>query len=397
MSHALKTALDAVLANAVDSAGGAPGVVAMVTDRTDNLYEAAYGLRALGSAQPMTLDSVMLMASCTKAITGVAVMQLVEEGALSLDDEAQRYLPEIAQCQVLTGFDAAGQPQLRPPTRQITLRHLMLHTAGFGYEFFSADEQRYRAVAGLPSSLACNFAAINSVLLHDPGERWTYGPSIDWLGLIVEKLRGKPLGAVLQERVFDPLAIHDMAFELTPAMRARLATIHQRAPDGQLTPVPALGLPQPPTMHMGGAGLYGSTGEYLKFIRMILNDGAGPQGQVLRPETVAAMCQNGLGTLHSGAWQTASPPLANSGDFFPGLKKSWAYTFQVNDEETPTGRPAGALSWAGLANTYYWIDRKNGVGGMWCSQILPFLDIASYPGYVDFETTVYRFKRMAGV
>ena len=396
MSHALKTALDAVLANTVNSAGGAPGVVAMVTDRTDNLYEAAYGLRALGSAQPMTLDSVMLMASCTKAITGVAVMQLVEEGALSLDDEARRYLPEIAQCQVLTGFDAAGQPQLRPPTRQITLRHLMLHTAGFGYEFFSADEQRYRAVAGLPSTLACNFAAINSVLLHDPGERWTYGPSIDWLGLIVEKLRGKQLGAVLQERVFDPLAILDMAFELTPAMRARLATIHQRAPDGKLTPVPELGLPQPPTMHMGGAGLYGSTGEYLKFIRMILNDGAGPQGQVLRPETVAEMCQNGLGTLHSGAWQTAAPTLANSGDFFPGLKKSWAYTFQVNDEDTPTGRPAGALSWAGLANCYYWIDRKNGVGGMWCSQILPFLDMGSYPGYVDFETTVYQHKRITG-
>ncbi len=149
-------------------------------------------------------------------------------------------------------------------------------------------------------------------------------------------------------------------------------------------------------MHMGGAGLYGSTGEYLKFIRMILNDGAGPQGQVLRPETVAVMCQNGLGTLHSGAWQTAELTLANSGDFFPGLKKSWAYTFQVNDEETPTGRPAGALSWAGLANCYYWIDRQNGVGGMWCSQILPFLDIASYPGYVDFETTVYRQRRTAG-
>ena len=116
-------------------------------------------------------------------------------------------------------------------------------------------------------------------------------------------------------------------------------------------------LPQPPVMDMGGHGLYGTTGEYMKFIRMILNDGNGTYGRVLKAETVAARAQNGLGTLKVPGWQTSMPTLSNSGDFFPGASKSWAYSFQVNDHQLPTGRTAGSLSWAGLANSFYWIDR----------------------------------------
>ena len=143
-------------------------------------------------------------------------------------------------------------------------------------------------------------------------------------------------------------------------------------------------------MDMGGHGLYATVGEYMKFIRMILNDGAGPNGRVLKAETVEQMSKNGLGKLKSGGWTTSIPSLSNDGEFFPGLTKSWAYTFQVNDEDAPTGRPAGSLMWAGLANLFYWIDRKNGIGGFLGSQILPFQDVAAYPGFVDFETVVYQ-------
>jgi methyl acetate hydrolase len=143
-------------------------------------------------------------------------------------------------------------------------------------------------------------------------------------------------------------------------------------------------------MDMGGHGLYSTVADYMKFIRMILNDGAGPNGRVLKPETVEQMSRNGLGALKSGGWITSIPSLSNAGEFFPGLTKSWAYTFQVNDEPTPSGRPAGSLMWAGLANLFYWIDRRNGIGGYWGSQILPFQDVSSYPGFVDFETAVYR-------
>jgi methyl acetate hydrolase len=233
---------------------------------------------------------------------------------------------------------------------------------------------------------------VKTVLLHDPGAAWTYGVNIDWLGKIVEARRGKRLGEVMRERVFDPLGMTDIAFTMTESMAARRAVLHDRASNGQLTPLPDLALPQPPELDCGGHGLYATVLEYSKFIRMILNNGAGPNGRVLQPATVDALCVDGLAVmgLSCGGWSTSIPSLSNSGEFFPGLDKGWSYTFMTNRQETPSGRPAGSLMWAGLGNLYYWIDRKNGIGGYWGSQILPFQDVASYPGFVDFETAVYR-------
>ncbi len=390
MPEDFKRVADAVLHRSVNVAGGVPGVVAMATDRRANFYEGAAGRRQLGQDQPMTTDSVMAIFSTTKALTGTCIMQLVEEGKVSLDDAAKIYLPEIAEIQVLDGFDSAGQPKTRAPKRDITVNDLMLHISGFCYEFFSHDDLKYRSAKGIPTVVSSSFASIRTVLLHDPGERWTYGVNIDWLGRIVEQQRGKRLGEVMKQRIFDPLGMVDIGFTMSESMKARRATIHDRAMDGKLTPLPDLVLPQPPEMDMGGHGLYASVGEYMKFIRMMLNDGAGPNGRVLRAETVAQMCRNGLGALKSGGWDTSIPSLSNDGEFFPGLPKSWAYTFLVNDAPTPSGRPAGSLMWAGLANLFYWIDCQSGVGGFWGTQILPFQDVASYPGFVDFETAVYQ-------
>ncbi len=381
---------DTILDYTVRRAGGAPGVVAMATDRKANFYEGAAGKRELGKAQPMTTDTVFAIFSTTKALAGTCVMQLVEERRIRLDDPAKAYAPEIAELQVLDSFDAAGQPKTRPPKRDITVRDLMLHTSGLCYEFFSHDDLKYRSAKDIPSVVGCTFASIRTVLLHDPGGHWTYGVNIDWLGRIVEQQRGKRLGEVMQERIFDPLAMTDIAFTMTDSMKARRATIHDRAADGKVTALPDLALPQPPEMDCGGHGLYSTVGEYMKFIRMILNDGAGPNGRVLKAETVAQMAQDGLGTLASTAWTTSIPSLSNDGEFFPGVPKGWAYTFMVNRAVTPSGRPAGSLMWAGLANCFFWIDRTNGIGGYWATQILPFQDIASYPGFVDFETAVYR-------
>jgi methyl acetate hydrolase len=167
--------------------------------------------------------------------------------------------------------------------------------------------------------------------------------------------------------------------------------MHQRGQDGALTPLPDFELPQPPEIDMGGHGLYATVGEYMKFIRMWLNDGAGPNGRVLKPETVAMAVKNGLQENHKVVMLPGViPTLSNDAEFFPGLEKSWSYTFMVNDEEAPTGRPAGAIGWAGLANLFYWIDRKNGFGGFWATQILPFGDPVSFTGYMDFETAAYQ-------
>ncbi|MBK6852948.1 MAG: beta-lactamase family protein [Burkholderiales bacterium] len=392
MNSKLKKAADTILTySTTGRAGGAPGVVAMATDKKKNFYEGCAGVRELGNHQPMTLDTVMAIFSTSKAITGTAAMQLVEEGLIHLNDPVSRYVPEIAELQVLIGFDSAGEPVTRPPKRAITINDLMLHTSGLCYEFFSADDLRYRNTKAIPTVVSSSFASIRTVLLHDPGERWTYGVNIDWLGRVIEQQRGQRLGAVLAERVFGPLGMKDTAFTMSESMRARRACLHDRAQDGKVTPLPDLVLPQPPEMDMGGHGLYATVGDYMKFIRMMLNDGDGPHGRVLKAATVEAMCKNGLPAgVTSGGWTTSIPSLSNSGEFDPGIKKTWAYTFQRNEETTSTGRPAGSLMWAGLGNQYYWIDRKSGIGGYWSAQIMPFQDVAAYPGFVDFETAIYR-------
>ena len=390
----ITSALDALLTQTTQRHGGVPGVVAMVTDRDGNIYEGAAGTRELGQRQPMTTDAVFAIFSTTKALTGACVMQLVEEGKIRLDDPAGRYVPEIDELQVLDGFDAAGQPRTRPPRRAITVNDLMLHTSGLAYEFFSADDLAYRTAKGIPTVVGCSFDSIRTVLVHEPGAAWTYGPNIDWLGRIVEQQRGQRLGAVMAERIFGPLGMKDIGFGMTESMRRRRVTIHDRAADGKLTPLPVLALPDPPPMDMGGHGLYATVGEYMKFIRMMLNDGAGPHGRVLQPETVQAMGRDGLAPmgLSAGGWTTSIPSLSNTGEFFPGSPKGWAYTFLTNRERTPSGRAAGSLMWAGLANCYYWIDRASGIGGYWATQILPFQDAVSYPGFVEFETTVYHHR-----
>jgi methyl acetate hydrolase len=386
----LKTSADTILQNAVTAAGGVPGVVAMITDRTHNIYEGSAGVRALGGTEPMFQDAVFSILSTTKAMTGTALFQLIEEGKVQLTDAAKQYVPALADLEVLEGFDSQGQPITRPAKRDITVNDLILHTSGLGYEFFSHDDLAYRTAKGTPSLITSTFDSIKSVLLFEPGSAWNYGTSIDYVGKVVEQLRGQSLGDVLKERVFIPLEMHNTAFVMSESMTARLAPMHQRDQDGRLYATDFV-LPQNPEMHMGGHGIFATVGDYMQFIRMFLNDGTGPAGRVLKPETVQQMVRNGLhGSMKSGGWRTSIPSISNDGEFFPSVPKSWGYTFQINETDAPTGRPAGSVGWAGLANLYYWIDRQNGIGGFWATQIFPFYDPASYFGFQELETAAYR-------
>ena len=386
----IKSRCDSVLNGLTSGAPRVPGVVAMVTDRDGDIYSGASGERRIGG-DPMTEDTVFAIFSTTKAIAGTTALQCVEDGLLDLDALAKEYAPAIGNLQVIDGFDDSGQPRLRAPKSDVTTRQLMLHTAGFGYDFFNEDYKRLAEEHGQPSVVTGSRASIETPLLFDPGEKWEYGTNIDWVGQVVEGIRGKRLGEVMSERVFAPLGMTDIAFTRTDNMKSRTATIHARGEDGSLTPMDEFALPDDPAVHMGGHGLYGSVPEYMKFIRMWLNDGAGPNGRVLKPETVDWAVKGALVppqkvTMLPGV----IPSLSNDAEFFPGLAKDWSYTFMVNSEEAPTGRPAGAIGWAGLANCFYWIDRANGVGGYWATQILPFGDPESFTGYMDFETAVYQ-------
>lgn len=388
MSSNFSAAADAVLDGVVTSTPRVPGVVAMVTDRHRNIYEGAAGKRRLDQPADMTTDSIFAIFSTTKAITGTAVLQLVEEGKLDLDAPARRYAPEIGKLQVIEGFAASGEPILRAPKRDITTRMLMVHTSGLSYDFINHTYNRLAQERGQPSVITASKACLMTPLLFDPGERWEYGTNLDWCGQIVEAITGSRLGDVFKTRIFEPLGMHDTTFELTDAMRKKLAGIHARNADGSLTPMD-FELPAEPEVHMGGHGLYGTIGDYMRFIRMWLNDGMGEHGRVLKPETVRMAEKNHLGESKVTPITGVIPSLCNDAEFFPGQSKSWALTFMINDEEAPTGRPAGALGWAGLANLFYWIDRRNGFGGFWATQILPFGDPASFIGYMNFETAFY--------
>ena len=356
MSADFKTAADTILHNAVSSDPRVPGVVAMVTDRQRNIYKGAAGVRRLDRDAAMTTDSVFALFSTTKAITGTAILQLVEDGQLDLDAPAKDYVPDIGKLQVIDGFDDNGEPQLRAPRRDITTRMLMLHTAGFGYDFFNATYCRLAESQQQPSVITASKAALMTPLLFDPDERWEYGSSLDWCGQVVEGITGQRLGEVFRTRIFEPLGIETMTFELNDTLRQRLAGMHTRKKNGSLKPTD-FELPDRPEIHMGGHGLYGTVGDYMRFIRMWLNDGQGEHGRVLKAETVRMAEQNQLGDRKISMLPGVIPSLSNDAEFFPGLPKSWSFSFMVNDEPAPTGRPAGALGWAGLANLYYWIDR----------------------------------------
>ncbi|MFQ5556162.1 MAG: serine hydrolase domain-containing protein [Acidimicrobiales bacterium] len=369
------------------ASGDVRGVAASVGDRSGILFEGAFGTRD-GEA-PMTTDTIGWLASMTKPVTGAVAMQLVEAGDLDLDAPVAPVLPQLAEVQVLDGFDAEGRPVLRPPTRPVTLRHLLTHTSGFCYEMWNADLARYQEVARTPSISTRRLAALDVPLMFDPGDRWEYGISIDLVGRVIEAITGETLGERMRSRILEPLAMSSTTFGPDATTLERLAGMHARAPDGSLVPIEVM-VHAAAEFDMGGGGLYGTVGDYLRFLRMILGDGSLDGARILEPETVALMASNNIGDRRVTRLVSIAPDRSNDAELLAGVPKSWGLTFQINDEPAPTGRPAGGLMWAGLANCYFWIDRTNGVGGVYMTQILPFADERALGLYYAFETACYR-------
>jgi CubicO group peptidase (beta-lactamase class C family) len=383
----LPSSLDKILRRATED-GEVPGVVAAIGDRDALLYEGAFGVRSLADAAPMRTDTVAWIASMTKPLVSAAALLLVERGRLDLDSALADSVPALGAARVLTGFDAAGQPLTRESVRPVTLRHLLTHTSGFAYEYWSEPVQRVRKAQSIPGIASCQNKALSTPLLFDPGERWQYGISTDWLGKVVEAASGLTLGRYLRDHLLGPLGMQDTAFRISPSMQARLAAVHRRDRDGTLQPS-QIQVPQDPDFEMGGGGLYGTAGDYLRFVRMILNGGLAGGQRVLAAHSVAAMTRNQIGALPVTPLRTVLPTLSNDVEFFPGVPKGFSFGFQVNLLPTPTGLPAGGLMWAGLANTYFWIDPTTGIGGVFMSQVLPFADTKALPLFLRVQQAVY--------
>jgi methyl acetate hydrolase len=373
--------IDEGLRRAVEN-GTIAGVVAMATDRERVLYGGAFGFADMASASPMTTDALFRIASMTKAITSVAALQLVEQGRLSLDDPAERYLPAFSRLCVFDAFDSVtGDYRVRPAAKAVTVRHLMTHSSGLGYGFTSPVVRDFKPRAGEQYPIG--------PLVFEPGERWLYGTSTDWLGRLIESVAGLPLDQYFRRHILDPLAMSDTFFDVPSHKQDRLVAVHRRQPDGTIARVSS----QPPAAASpitGGSGLSSTAADYVRFVRMLLNDGELDGARILSADSVAAMSQNHIGALGVVAIRTAVPATSGDFSFIADGRDKWGLGLLITTDHVIGKRSAGSLSWGGINNTYFWVDRARGIAGVILMQFLPFADPEALCVYDGFERGVYR-------
>ncbi len=387
VSPARFNAIDTLLQNAV-TAGDVAGVVAMGATADGIVYEGVSGPANAATGAPMRGDTVFWLLSMTKAFTATACMQFIEQGRIHPDDDAAKYLPQLNAPMVLEGFDAAGQPRLRPAKRAIKVRHLLTHTSGYTYSIWSKALTHYERVTGQPDIATCQNAAFTAPLEFDPGERWQYGISMDWIGKLVEAVSDQSLEVYFRENIFAPLGMTDSGFLISSEQKQRVATFHDRSANGGLNAAP-FEMPQRPEFFSGGGGAFSTPHDYMIFLQMLLHAGTLNGVRVLQPETVTMMMQNQIGGLNVQEMVTAQPAFSNSFDQFPGQAHKWGYSFDINMQPASNGRAAGSISWAGLLNCYFWLDPSSKVTGGLFTQILPFYDARVVALYGAFERGLY--------
>lgn len=374
--------LDSVLASAVEQTP-IPGLVAMAVTADAVLYEGAFGQQNVAENTPMALDSMFRIASMTKPVTSVAVMMLVEQGEVALDDPIGDYLPELAGKEVIDELDAeTNDYTTRPATGPITIRHLLTHSSGLGYGFSS--ETLFRLTGG-----SFEISATELPLLHDPGSRWTYGESTRVLGHLVETVAGQPLEAFMQARIFAPLGMSDTSYSVPPEKMPRVVTTHALV-DGKLAENPN---PEniAPAEAFGDGGLVSTAADYAKFMQMLLRGGSAPDGRRLLSEaTVRTMGENHLGDVRVSVQDAALPDLAKAFPLGAG-RDGFGLGFQITGQHSePDTRAPGSMSWAGIYNTEFWIDPDSGIAAVLLMQYLPFYDGDAIATLIEFEHALYR-------
>jgi methyl acetate hydrolase len=379
LSADARRAIDSYLSEAVASTK-IPGLVALVTDADDVIYEGAFGQRSVTDAKPMTIDTIFQIASMTKPITSTAVMMLVDQGKVKLDDPIERYIPALGNRQVIETVRDDGTFTARPAARSMTITHLMTHTSGLAYGFSNAT--LFKLTGG-------DFAksAQSLPLVHDPGERWTYGESTRVLGTLVEVVSGESLDDYLAAHLFAPLGMRDTSYVVAVAKIGRVATVHRMTEHGLVEVANGDSVASPDN---GDGGLSSTAADYAAFIRMILNGGVAADGaRILSAESVAAMGRSHTGSVRVET-QKATMPMV-SRDFPLGADRdSYGLGFQVTGEHQRRDiRAPGSMSWAGIYNTEFWIDPANGIGAVLMMQYLPFYDEDAIATLQGFERRVY--------
>jgi methyl acetate hydrolase len=381
------SAIDKVLQAGVDS-GAVPHVAAIAADRDGTIYEGGAGVRIAGESDDLVGTSTQFrIMSMTKMVATTAALQQVERGDLDLDAPVEEFRPEFAEIQVLDGWDG-DTPRLRPPASKATVRHLITHTSGLGYWFWSTDLKKYEEVTGLPNVVPGLKAALKAPMLVDPGTRYVYGINTDWLGLVVETVAGTTLDVVVKEHITGPLDMGDTMFVLDDGRRDNAVTVHVRADDGSWTSAGEI-LNQSPEWWAGGHGLYSTPRDYVRFQRALLRGGELDGQRILQEATVDAAFQNQIGDLDFPAQiETADPPITDSLSVGPGYK--WGFGLLLNTADVPGRRRAGTGAWAGLMNTHFFVDRTAGVCASIYTNSLPFIERdGAWKLYGDFEEALY--------
>jgi methyl acetate hydrolase len=374
-----KTLNDAVTVHKV------PNVVAIVVKGDKAIYSGAYGPINDTGGPPVSIDTIYRIASMTKPVTAVAAMQLVEAGKLGLDEPAAKYLPLIGEAKVLDRMDeTTGEPVLRAPKTPVTIRQLLSHTSGFVYDRWDAKMHAYRTKVLAGGVTAADF---KDELMFDPGTRWQYGTSTMWLGRVVEAVSGQTLEQYFQEHIFAPLGMKDSSFIVPESKADRLITLHQRGPEGSFAEVLPNRRPNPPTFD-GGSALTSTPRDYATFIEMIINDGEWHGGRILKATTVHDMEKNQIGDLMLHPFVSTNQAQSVDGGL-PGGFDKFGLGFAISTKGEAGGLPPGTVAWAGLMDTFFWIDPRTHIGGVIMFQILPFLDPAPIGVLREFEHDVY--------
>jgi CubicO group peptidase (beta-lactamase class C family) len=373
-------ALGTFLKAAIDR-GDVPGAVVLITGPDRVLYHEAFGKMSTATALEMKKDTIFNIASMTKAVTSVGVMMLVEEGKLGLDDEVSKYLPQFKAPQVLSKVDvAAGTYETRPATRPITIRQLLTHTSGIGYSWSDPGLALVQKKTGA--------ADLDLPLVNEPGAQWTYGASTRVLGMVIENISGLTIDKYLEARILGPLGMKDTTYAVPSSKTARVVSRNQRT-DGKIVEIPNPD-PIPPTIR-GDGGLYSTAADYGRFVQMILNQGQLGGVRILKEQTVREMSRNQTGNVKVRLQPTAEPLRSKPYPLGAG-EDVWGLGFQIAAPAKPASnmRRPGSMNWAGINNTFYWIDPEKQIGVVVLMQILPFYDDAAIKILQGVEERVYQ-------
>ncbi|ETN43204.1 uncharacterized protein HMPREF1541_02363 [Cyphellophora europaea CBS 101466] len=393
--------LDAIFQKAT-AENALPGISAVVIDSKGNqLYHKAFGVNDISASSPTpyTTSTPALLWSCTKLVTSIAALQLLEQGKISIDDPVSKYVPKITDIPVMDGKDENGKVRTRPQKSEITIRHLFTHTAGFSYDFFHADTLQWRIEAGQQPAgyMATGKREVfDSPLIHEPGSAFHYGISVDWLGFVVEAISGLSLHDYCTKHIFEPLGMSNSSPLYQDGVDRLLVHVRGMSGKDPLTAMAELGPVASSEVFGGGHYLISTLDDYTKALAALMNKGTSPTNgaTILKPETVSKyVFQDQLPTSASRAdlveTKTTIPMLSNSGSLLPGKKLGWSCGLMLNLEDIPGGRRQNSGSWAGMGNLYYWLDPVGDRAGMVMTSVLPFYDETVLTLFEALEKVAY--------